>query len=71
MRNIGKYESEYMGQKTEYYYPQWGYEPGSLEFEKLFEGQVFEFHDQVFGTEYKLTKSNGKWKEITFVFIYH
>ena len=46
---------------NEYYYADYGYIPGTPEFEALIDGQVFEFHDEAFGTDYKMTKKGNEW----------
>ena len=43
------------------YYADWGYVPGTPEFDSLIEGQTFEFHDEAFGTDYKMTKVGNEW----------
>ena len=45
----------------DYYFADYGYIPGSPEFVALIDGQTFEFHDEAFGTDYKMTKSGDKW----------
>ena len=55
MKSFGSTENE------QYYYADWGYIPGTEEFDKLLDGQTFEFHDEVFGTDFKLTKQNNEW----------
>lgn len=55
MKSFGTTENE------QYYYADWGYIPGTEEFDKLLDGQTFEFHDEVFGTDFKLTKQNNEW----------
>ena len=45
----------------EFYYADYGYLPGSPEFNALIDGQTFEFHDEAFGTDYKMTKQGNEW----------
>ncbi|KAK8881857.1 hypothetical protein M9Y10_044493 [Tritrichomonas musculus] len=45
----------------QFYYADYGYLPGSPEFEALIDGQTFEFHDEAFGTDYKMTKQGNEW----------
>ena len=47
--------------KNDFYYADYGYLPGSPEFEALIDGQTFEFHDEAFGTDYKMTKQGNEW----------
>ena len=55
------YEMKQYGEHNGNYYCDYGYVPGTEEFDELIEGQVFEFFDEVFGTEYKMKKVNNEW----------
>ena len=55
------YEFKSIGEENGLYYADWGFIPGSEEFNNLIDGQVFEFRDDAFGTTYKLTKESDKW----------
>ena len=56
------YEMRNYGEKHDYYYCDYGYVPGTAEFDELLDGQVFEFFDEVFGTTYKMVKKDGEWQ---------
>ncbi|KAK8857441.1 hypothetical protein M9Y10_015846 [Tritrichomonas musculus] len=55
------YTIKSIGEENGLYYADWGFIPGSDEFNSLIDGQVFEFRDDAFGTTYKLTKESDKW----------
>lgn len=56
------YEMKTYGETDHEYYCDYGYVPGTAEFDELIDGQTFEFYDEIFGTEYKMKKVGDEWQ---------